>query len=185
MLQWPTFSVLQNRTECTQMQTCMSTMLLDAPILQKDKTKFLPVPPLNVFRNLSCSCGKEHCFKKTTQLSSNDGCNCAGLPVQHETSDIPKVARCGYGSGQSHIVKGPFCCCIPLSVYFACRCNDRDICSTTTAAATLSLSVSLCLFVLQALKSLRLLLHTMATISSSLCCFVCSSLWVTTMKMTA
>lgn len=67
------------------------------------------------------------------------------------------------------------CCCVPLSVYLACPCNDRDICKTTTAAATLSHSVSFCLFVLQALQCKRLLLHTMAAISSSLCRFVCSS----------
>lgn len=77
-----------------------------------------------------------------------------------------------------------FCCCIPLSVYLGCPCNDRGICKTTTAAATLSHSVSLWLFVLQALQSKRLPLHTMAAISSLLCRFVCSSRWVTVGKTT-
>lgn len=54
------------------------------------------------------------------------------MPVQHKISNDPKVAT---------LWKGLFLLCPSLSVYAACPCNDRDICATTTAAATLSLSV--------------------------------------------
>lgn len=54
------------------------------------------------------------------------------MPVQHKISNDPKVAT---------LWKGLFLLRPSLSVYAACPCNDRDICATTTAAATLSLSV--------------------------------------------
>lgn len=54
------------------------------------------------------------------------------LCVRHATAIIQKQHSMGQFSERN------LCCCIPLTVYLACPCNDRDICQTTTAVATLS-----------------------------------------------
>ncbi len=54
------------------------------------QNKISPDGSSDELRNLPCSCGRKRCVK-TTLLPHNDG-----LSAQHETSNDPKVARCGY-----------------------------------------------------------------------------------------
>ena len=146
-------------------------MLLHTLILLKYKTPFLLMSPLMSWESCPVAVAgnavqKPHCSPALTCATWNKQCSKSST-VWVRVGPLPHCERA-------------YCCCVPFSVYLACPCNDRDICTATTAAATLSHSVSLCLFVLRALQSKRLSLHTMAAISSSLRRFVCSSRWVTT-----
>lgn len=96
-------------------QTCTCKMLLNSRISSKDKTHFSTNGSCVELRNLSRSCGRKHSIK-TTLLPCNDGHICMGLSVQRTTSSNPKVARCGYGSGLCHIVKGPIAA-VSLSLF--------------------------------------------------------------------
>lgn len=150
-------------------------MLLHTLILLKDKTPFLLMSPLTCWETCPVAVAgnavqKPHCSPALTATSASATWNKQWSKSSTVWVRVRPVPHC----------ERAYCCCVPFSVYLACPCNDRDICTATTAAATLSHSVSLCLFVLRALQRKRLSLHTMAAISSSLCHFVCSSRWVTT-----